>query len=325
MKLFSHVTTLALAIALPGIAVQAHAQAYPSQPIKIIVPFTAGGTTDILARTIGQKLSEAWRQPVIVENRPGAGGNIGADVVAKAKPDGYTILMGTIGTQSINASLYAKMPYDAAKDFAPVTLVAMVPNVLVVHPAVNARTVGELVALAKAKPGELNFASSSTGGSPHLSGEMFKQMTGANIVHVPYKGSAPAITDLLGGQVSLMFDNLPSALPQVKAGKLRALGVTSARRSQAAPDIPTIAESGVPGYEVDSWFGILAPAATPKEIVSKLNVEIVRILKIPEVRERLLEQGAEPVGDTPEHFAEHIRRETAKWARVVKASGAKAD
>jgi tripartite-type tricarboxylate transporter receptor subunit TctC len=325
MKLFSRFTTLALAIALPGIAVQAHAQAYPSQPIKIIVPFTAGGTTDILARTIGQKLSEAWRQPVIVENRPGAGGNIGADVVAKAKPDGYTILMGTIGTQSINASLYAKMPYDAAKDFAPITLVAMVPNVLVVHPAVNARTVGELVALAKAKPGELNFASSSTGGSPHLSGEMFKQMTGANIVHVPYKGSAPAITDLLGGQVSLMFDNLPSALPQVKAGKLRALGVTSARRSQAAPDIPTIAESGVPGYEVDSWFGILAPAATPKEIVSKLNVEIVRILKIPEVRERLLEQGAEPVGDTPEHFAEHIRRETAKWARVVKASGAKAD
>ena len=322
MKPLPHLAALALSIAFP---VLAHAQAYPSQPIKMIVPFTAGGTTDILARTIGQKLSEAWRQPVIVENRPGAGGNIGADVVAKAKPDGYTILMGTIGTQAINASLYSKMPYDAAKDFAPVTLVAMVPNVLVVHPAVNARTVGELVALAKAKPGELNFASSSTGGSPHLSGEMFKQMTGANIVHVPYKGSAPAITDLLGGQVSLMFDNLPSALPQVKAGKLRALGVTSARRSQAAPDIPTIAESGVPGYEVDSWFGILAPAATPKEIVSKLNVEIVRILKIPEVRERLLEQGAEPVGDTPEQFAEHIRKETVKWARVVKASGAKAD
>jgi tripartite-type tricarboxylate transporter receptor subunit TctC len=325
MKLFPHLAAIALSMALPAIALQAHAQAYPSQPIKIIVPFTAGGTTDILARTIGQKLSEAWRQPVIVENRPGAGGNIGADVVAKAKPDGYTILMGTIGTQSINASLYAKMPYDAAKDFAPVTLVAMVPNVLVVNPAVKAKTVSELVALAKAKPGELNFASSSTGGSPHLSGEMFKQMTGANIVHVPYKGSAPAITDLLGGQVSLMFDNLPSALPQVKAGKLRALAVTSARRSQAAPDIPTIAESGVPGYEVDSWFGILAPAGTPKEIVNKLNAEIVRILQIPEVRERLLEQGAEPVGDTPEHFAEHIRKETVKWARVVKASGAKAD
>jgi tripartite-type tricarboxylate transporter receptor subunit TctC len=303
----------------------AHAQPYPSQPIKMIVPFTAGGTTDILARTIGQKLSESLHQPVIVENRPGAGGNIGADAVAKAKPDGYTILMGTIGTQAINTSLYSKMPYDSARDFAPVTLVAIVPNVLMVHPSVPAKNVKELIALAKAKPGQLNFASSSTGGSPHLSGEMFKQMTGVDIVHVPYKGSAPAITDLLGGQVTLMFDNLPSGLPQVKAGKLRALGVTSARRSPAAPDIPTIAESGVPGYEVDSWFGILAPAGTPAEIVNKLNAEIVRILKLPDVNERLAEQGAQPVGDTPQHFAEHIRKETAKWAKVVKASGAKAD
>ena len=322
MKSATRIAVLAFALgAVPGV----HAQAYPSQPIKMVVPFTAGGTTDILARTIGQKLSEAWRQPVIVENKPGAGGNIGADSVAKAKPDGYTILMGTIGTQAINASLYSKMPYDAAKDFAPVTLVAMVPNVLVVNPGVPAKSVTELVALAKSKPGQLNFASSSTGGSPHLSGEMFKQMTGAEIVHVPYKGSAPALTDLLGGQVALMFDNLPSALPHVKAGKLRALGVTSARRSQAAPEIPTLAESGVPGYEVDSWFGVLAPAGTPKEIVAKLNAEIVRILQMPEVRQRLMEQGAEPVGDTPEQFAEHIRKETVKWARVVKASGAKAD
>jgi tripartite-type tricarboxylate transporter receptor subunit TctC len=311
-----------LAIALAGTV---HAQGYPSQPIKMVVPFTAGGTTDILARTVGQKLSESLRQPVIVENRPGAGGNIGADVVAKAKPDGYTILMGTIGTQAINASLYSKMPYDAARDFAPITLVAIVPNVLIVHPSVPAKNVAELIALAKAKPGTLNFASSSTGGSPHLSGEMFKQMTGVDIVHVPYKGSAPAITDLLGGQVNLMFDNLPSGLPHVKAGKLRALGVTSARRSPAVPDIPTIAESGVPGYEVDSWFGILAPAGTPPEIVNKLNAEIVRILKLPDVNERLAEQGAQPVGDTPQQFAEHIRRETAKWAKVVKASGAKAD
>jgi tripartite-type tricarboxylate transporter receptor subunit TctC len=324
MKPFSNFA-LALSIALFAIAVQAQAQPYPSQPIKMIVPFTAGGTTDILARTIGQKLSEAWRQPVIVENKPGAGGNIGADAVAKAKPDGYTILMGTIGTQSINASLYSKMPYDAAKDFAPITLVAVVPNLLVVHPSVSAKTVGELVALAKAKPGQLNFASSSTGGSPHLAGEMFKQMTGADIVHVPYKGSAPALTDLLGGQVALMFDNMPSALPHVKAGKLRALGVTSARRSQAVPDIPTIAESGVAGYEVDSWFGILAPAGTPKEVVGKLNAEIVRILQMPDVRQRLQEQGAEPVGGTPEQFDEHIRKETVKWARVVKASGAKVD
>ncbi len=316
---------IACALALCVIADCAFAQAYPNQPIKMIVPFTAGGTTDILARTIGQKLGDALHQPVIVENRPGAGGNIGADAAAKAKPDGYTLLMGTIGTQAINASLYAKMPYDSARDFAPITLVAVVPNVLLVHPSVPAKNVAELIALAKSKPGELNFASTSTGGSPHLSGEMFKQMAGVDIVHVPYKGSAPAITDLLGGQITLMFDNLPSGLPHVKAGKLRALGVTSARRSPAAPDIPTIAESGVPGYEVDSWFGILAPAGTPAHIIARLNTEIVKILQMPDVNERLAEQGAQPVGGTPQQFAEHIRKETAKWARVVKASGAKAD
>jgi tripartite-type tricarboxylate transporter receptor subunit TctC len=322
MKLTA-VFAIALSSALA--AAGAVAQTYPMQPIKIVVPFTAGGTTDILARTLGQKLGESLHQPVIVENRPGAGGNIGADVVAKSKPDGYTLVMGTIGTQSINASLYEKMPYDSARDFAPITLVAIVPNILMVHPSVPAKSVGELIQLAKSKPGVLNFASSSTGGSPHLSGEMFKQMTGVDIVHVPYKGSAPAITDLLGGQVSMMFDNMPSGLPHVKAGKLRALGVTSAKRSAAAPEIPTIAESGVPGYEVDSWFGILAPAGTPREIVNKLNVEIVRILRMPEVKQRLAEQGAEPVGNTPEQFAEHIRKETIKWARVVKASGAKVD
>ena len=325
MKSKSRFSRAVLAAVLVAAAGCAGAQGYPSQPIKLIVPFTAGGTTDILARTIGQKLGESLRQPVIVDNRPGAGGNIGADLVAKAKPDGYTLVMGTIGTQSINASLYSKMPYDSAKDFAPITLVAIVPNVLVVNPTVPAKSVAELIALAKSKPGALNFASSSTGGSPHLSGEMFKQMAGVDIAHVPYKGSAPAITDLLGGQVQLMFDNLPSALPQVKAGKLRALAVTSARRSPAAPDLPTIAEAGVPGYEVDSWFGILAPAGTPREIVNKLNAEIVKILQMPDVKERLSEQGAVPVGDTPEHFAEHIRKETVKWAKVVKASGARAD
>ena len=325
MKSKARIARIALAAAFAASAACAVAQPYPSQPIKIIVPFTAGGTTDILARTIGQKLGEAWKQPVIVENKPGAGGNIGADSVAKARPDGYTLLMGTIGTQAINQSLYAKMPYDSTRDFAPITLVAIVPNMLVVHPSVPAKSVAELVQLAKSKPGELNFASSSTGGSPHLSGEMFKQMTGANIVHVPYKGSAPAVTDLLGGQVSMMFDNMPSVLPHVKAGKLRALGVTSARRSPAAPDIPTIAESGVPGYEVDSWFGLLAPAGTPKEIVAKLSAEIVRILQMPDVNERLAQQGAVPVGNTPEQFAEHIARETAKWAKVVKTSGAKVD
>lgn len=301
------------------------AQGYPNKPVRMVVPFPPGGTTDILARAVGQKLSEAWGSQVIIDNRPGAGGNIGTDIVAKAAPDGYTLLMATVGTHAINGSLYAKLPFDPVKDFAPVTLVASVPNVLVVHPSLPATSVKELIALAKSKPGELTFASSGNGTSIHLAGELFKTMTGTKMLHIPYKGSAPAITDLLGGQTNMMFDNLPSAMPHIKSGKLRALAVTSAHRSAALPDVPTIAESGIPGYEASSWFGVVAPAGTPKEIVAKINADIVRGLSAPDLKDRLSGQGAEPVGNTPEQFAAYIKTETAKWAKVVKESGAKVD
>ncbi len=303
----------------------AQADNYPSNPIKMIVPFPPGGTTDVLARVLSQELTKAWGQPVIVENRPGVGGNIGSDAVAKSAADGYTLLMGTVGTHGINVSLYKKMPYDAVKDFAPITLVAAVPNILVVHPSLPVKSVKELIEYAKANPNKLNFASAGNGTSIHLCGELFKTMAGVSMTHVPYKGSAPAVTDLIGGQVHLMFDNMPSSLPHVKAGKLRALAVTSAKRSPAAPDLPTIAEAGVPGYDATSWFGVLAPAGTPREIVTKLNQEIVRILALPEIKERLSGQGAEPVGNSPEQFAAHIKTEIAKWSDVVKASGAQVD
>ena len=299
--------------------------AYPTKPILIVVPFPPGGTTDILARAAAQKMTEAWKEQAVVDNRPGAGGNIGAELVARSPADGYTLLMGTVGTHAINASLYAKMPYDHVKDFAPVILVAAVPNVLVVHPSVPATTVAELIAYAKANPGKLNFASSGSGTSIHLAGELFKVMAGVQMTHVPYKGSAPAIADLLGGQVQLMFDNLPSALPQIRAGKLRALAVTSSQRAAALPDVPTIAESGLPGYEASSWFGLLAPAGTPADIVAKINGEVARWLASPEAKEKLLAQGANAAGGTPEDFARHIATETAKWQKVVRESGAKVD
>lgn len=303
----------------------AYAQSYPNKPVRMVVPFPPGGTTDILARAVGQKLSESWGQLVVIDNRPGAGGNIGTDIVAKSAPDGYTLLMGTVGTHSINASLYGKLPFDPIKDFAPVTLVASVPNVLVVNTTVDAKSVKELIALAKSKPGQLTFASSGNGTSIHLAGELFKTMTGTSMLHIPYKGSAPAITDLLGGQTNMMFDNLPSAMPHVKSGKLRALAVTSVSRSPALPDTPTIAESGIPGYEASSWFGVLAPAGTPKDVIAKIHADIVKALNTPEIKERLSGQGAEPVGNTPEQFAQHIKTETIKWAKVVKDSGAKVD
>jgi len=315
----------AVGAVLALLATGAWGQAYPAKPIRLVVPFPAGGTTDILARAVGQKLTEAWGQPVVVDNRPGAGGNIGAELVAKAAPDGYTLLMGTVGTHAINASLYAKMPYDHIKDFAPVILVAGVPNVLVVNPAVPVNSVQELIAYAKANPGRLNFASSGSGTSIHLSGELFKVMAGVQMTHIPYKGSAPALQDLIGGQVQLMFDNLPSALPQIKGGKLRALAVTSAARAAALPDVPTVAEAGLPGFEASSWFGVLAPAGTPVAIIARLNAEIAKWLASPEAREKLASQGANAAGGSPEDFAKHIAAETAKWQKVVKESGAKVD
>jgi len=298
---------------------------YPSKPVRLVVPFPAGGTTDILARAAAQKLSEAWGQQVIVDNRPGAGGNIGAELVAKAPPDGYTLLMGTVGTHAINSSLYSKMPYDHIKDFAPAVLVAGVPNVLVVNPSMPFNSVQDLIAYAKANPGKLNFASSGSGTSIHLSGELFKSLTGVQITHVPYKGSAQALTDLLGGQVQLMFDNLPSSLAFIKAGKLRALAVTSTTRAAALPDVPTMVEAGVPGFEATAWFGILAPAGTPREAITRINTEIAKWLASPDAREKLSAQGAIAAGGSPEDFAKHIASETAKWARVVKESGAKVE
>jgi tripartite-type tricarboxylate transporter receptor subunit TctC len=316
---------IALAGMLATLASAACAQAYPAKPIRLVVPFPPGGATDILARAVAQKLTDAWGQPVVVDNRPGAGGNIGSELVAKAAADGYTLEMGTVGTHAINASLYAKMPYDHVKDFAPVILVAGVPNVLEVNPSLPVNTVQELIAYAKANPGKLNFASSGNGTSIHLSGELFKVMAGVQMTHIPYKGSGPALQDLIGGQVQLMFDNLPPSLPQIKAGKLRALAVTSSTRSPALPDTPTIAESGLPGYEASSWFGVLAPAGTPPAIIAKLNTEIAAWLATPEAKDRMLALGANIGGGSPEDFAKHIAAETAKWQKVVKESGAKVD
>jgi tripartite-type tricarboxylate transporter receptor subunit TctC len=304
--------------------------AWPTKPVRIVVPFAPGGTTDILARALAPELSRAFGQQFIVDNKPGAGGNVGAAEVARAPNDGYTFLMGTVGTHGINVSLYSKMPYDPVKDFAPVTLVAGVPNVLVMNPAKAAEyrieTVPDLIRFAKANPGKLNMASSGNGTSIHLSGELFKTLTGTYMVHFPYRGSGPAVTDLLGGQMDLMFDNLPSSMPHIKAGKLKALAVTSAARSEALPEIPTIAEAGpVKGYEASSWFGLLAPAGTPADIVSRVQQETAKALANPAIKERLQSQGAIPSGNTPAEFARLIDSEIRKWAAVVKASGAKVD
>jgi len=304
--------------------------AWPTKPVRIVVPFAPGGTTDILARALAPELGKAFGQTFVVENKAGAGGNLGADLVAKAPADGYTLLMGTVGTQAINPSLYPKMPYDAAKDFAPITLVAGVPNVLVMNPAkasaAGITDVRSLIAYARANPGKLNMASSGNGTSIHLSGELFKTMTGTYMVHFPYKGSGPALLDLIGGTMDLMFDNLPSALPQVKAGKLVALAVTSSERSAALPDVPTVAEAGpVKGFEATSWFGLLAPAGTSAEIVQRVQQEAAKALASPALKERLLSQGAIPGGTSPADFGRFIAAETKKWAAVVKASGAKVD
>jgi tripartite-type tricarboxylate transporter receptor subunit TctC len=303
----------------------AAADAYPSKPVRFVVAFPPGGGTDIIARSIAHKLAERIAQQVVVDNRPGAGGNIGTDIVAKSAPDGYTMLMGSAGPLAINASLFAKMPFDPIKDLAPVTLAATTPNVLVVHPSIKAATVKELIALAKARPGEINFASSGHGTPAHLAGELFNSMAGVKMVHVPYKGAAPALADLLGGQVQLMFSTMPPALPHVKDGKLHALAVTSAKRSPAAPELPTLDEIALPGFEANTWHGVVVPAGTPATIIARLNREIVAILHLPDVVERFSGQGAEALGSTPEEFAAYIRSETLKWAKVVRDSGAKAE
>ena len=313
------------ALALAMLASGAHAQAWPTKPIKWVVPFAPGGTTDILARTIGDKLAIALGQPVIIENKPGAGGGVGADYTAKAPADGYTIMGGTISTHAINASLYKSLPYDPVKDFAPITLIARVPNMLVVNPDVPAKNVAELIALMKASPAKYTFASSGNGTSQHLSGELFKTMAGVEMQHIPYKGSPPALQDVVGGQVTMTFDNITTAWPLAKGGKLRALAVTTAKRSSVAPEVPTLAESGLAGYEVGSWQGVFAPAGTPPEIVKRLNAEIVKIIRMPDVNEKLTALGAEPVGNTPEEFGALVRGEVGKWADVVKKSGAKVD
>lgn len=323
------VLTLTLAAALcAGLAAPIRAQpsaaSYPDKPMKIVVTFTTGGAPDILARLIGEKLQATWGQPVVIDNKPGAGGNTGADFVAKAPGDGHTLVVGTVGTHSINGALYAKMPYDMVKDFTPVTLLATTPNMLVVHNGVPAKNLKEFIALGK-KEGKMTFASSGSGTSIHVSGELFKTMTGIDMEHIPYKGRASAIPDLLGGRVTMMFDNMPSSLPLVKEGKLHALGVTSAKRSAAAPDIPTIAEQGLPGFDAVSWFALFAPPNTPKPIVDKLQAEVKKIITTGEVAKKLMDIGLEPVGSTPEELAAYQRSEIVKWAKVVKDSGAKVE
>lgn len=326
-RLFGALAVTAAA-ALPVLA-QAQA-AWPTKPVRIVVPFAPGGTTDILARSLAPELSKALGQSFIVENRGGAGGNIGADIVAKSAPDGYTFLMGTVGTHGINKSLYAKMPYDPQKDFAPVTLVAGVPNVMVVNAekaaARNINTVADFIKYAKANPGKLNMASSGNGTSIHLAGELFKSMAGVYMTHFPFTGSSPALLSLLSGDMDVMFDNLPSAMPHIKSGKLKALAVTSAQRSAALPDVPTVEQAaGLKGFEASSWFGLLAPAGTPPDIVNRVQQETAKALATPAMKERLGAQGAIPSGNTPAQFTQMIDREIAKWAPVVKASGAKID
>jgi tripartite-type tricarboxylate transporter receptor subunit TctC len=313
----------ALIIAIAVVAASAHSAtpapaAYPTRPIRIVVAYTPAGTTDILARIIGQKMNEAWGQPVIIDNRPGANGNIGTEYAAKAQPDGHTFLMTTAGTHGINPSLYRKLGYDAIKDFAAVSLVALVPNVLVVNNALSVKDVKSLIAYLKANPGKLSYGSPGVGSTAHLSTELFKSMTGVNIVHVPYKGSAGVLTDVMGGQIAMTMDNLPPYLPQIKAGKIRALAVTPVKRSPALPDVPTVAEAGVPGYVSSAWFGLVAPAATPRDVIAKLAAEAARILQLPDVKPRIAELGAEPIGSTPAEFSAHIKSEIAKWAKVIK-------
>jgi tripartite-type tricarboxylate transporter receptor subunit TctC len=301
------------------------AQQYPTKSIRMVVPFPPGGFSDTFARIIGNEISKSWSQQVVVDNRTGAGGTIGSDIVAKAPPDGYTLVMGTIGTHAINATLFSRLPYDPIRDFAPVAFVVEAEGLLVVHPSVPVKTTRELISLAKQKPGELAYASAGTGTTSHLAGELFKTLTKVDVLHIPYKGNAPAITEMLAGQTSMLFATLPTVLPQVQANRLRPIAVLGSKRSPALPNIPTLAESGVRGFEVNNWTGILAPAGTPAAIVSRLNAEANRVMQLPEVQARLPKEGLRHVAMTPPQFADFVKSERDKWGPIVKATGARAD
>ncbi len=300
------------------------AQTYPGKPIRIVVPFPAGGNADIFARALSQKMAESWSQGVVVDNRAGAAGIIGTQLVAKAPADGYTLLMGTTGTHTTNPAVYEKLPYDPVRDFAPVSNFADSPFLLVVHPSIPARNLKQLIALARARPGQLHYASFGVGSSAHLAGEMLRTAARIEIVHVPYKGGPPALADVVGGHVALMFNALPAVIPQVKAGKLRALALAADKRAPSAPDMPTFAEAGIPDFEAGSWYGVLAPAGTPKDVVAKLHAEIVRVLALPDMKQRLASEGAVGIGNTPEQFAEQIGKDMVRWAKVAKDANVKA-
>ena len=306
-------------------AAAAIAQSYPSKPIHYVVPFAPGGPTDIMSRAIAEKVGAAWGQQVVVDNRSGAGGSIGAETVARSAPDGYTVMIGHVGTHAINVSLYQKVNYDPVNDFQPITLIATYPLALVVHPGVPAKSAQELIALAKAKPGTVNFASAGNGGPTHLAGALLKSSARIDIVHVPYKGNTAALTELVGGQVQMMFSNLLTAMPHVRSGRLRALAVSTARRSPQAPDLPTIAEAGVPGYDMTPWYGILAPARTPAAIVTKWNREVARIIALPEMNERFVSQGVDLASSTADAFAALIKTEVPRWRTIVRDAGARVD
>ena len=310
--------------ALLACACVVHAQQYPAKPIRLVVGFAAGGPSDVAARTIAQKLTEKWGQQVIVDIRPDAGGNIASEIVAKAPADGYTLLEPAFA-HAVNPFLYSKLPFDTLKDFAPVLLFASIANVLVVHPSIPAQSVKELIAFAKTRPGQLSYGSSGNGTASHLAGELLNLMGGIKIAHIPYKGLAPAHTEVMGGQIGLLFDGIVTGIPAVKAGRLRALAVTTVKRWQGTPDIPTMSEAGLTGFEVNSWYGLIAPAGTPREIIMKLNTEVARSLREPDARERLYSIGAEPMNNTPEEFAAYINAEMAKWSKVVKTAGIRAD
>ena len=307
-----------------GILFPCSAQQYPAKPIRIVVPFPVGGIADIYSRLIGNRWTEAWGQPVVVENRTGAGGNIAADMVAKSAPDGYTLVMGSLGTHAVNVSLFSRMPFDPVRDFAPIALALEAEGLLALHPSVPAQNVAELIALARSKPGGLTYASAGAGTASHLAGELFKSMAKVDMLHVPYKGNVPAITDLLAGQTSLIFATMPTVLPQAKAGKLKALATIGTARSKAAPELPTVAET-LPGFEVNNWVGLFAPAGTPMDIVRRLNAETDKFMRSKEIETRLTNEGARFIPMTPEQFGEFVKAEISKWAPVVKASGAKAD